>query len=86
MSERKFTLGEVIKAVEEGRVIEAFGAGTAAIVAPVKGFAFEGKEYDIPLGGKGGKAGALTERLSETLMGIQYGRIPHPWSIIVPEK
>ena len=86
VSERKYTLGELIQASQEGRLIEAFGAGTAAIVAPVKGFAFEGKEYDVPLSGKGGKAGALAERLTETLMGIQYGRIPHPWSVIVPEK
>ena len=86
VSERKYTLGEMMHAVEEGRMIEAFGAGTAAIVAPVKGFHFEGKDYDIPLGGKGGKAGELAERLTDTLMGIQYGRIPHTWSFIVPEK
>jgi len=86
VSERKFTLDEMIKAVQDGRMVEAFGAGTAAIVSPVKAFAFEGREYAVPLAGKDGKAGKLTERLSETLMGIQYGRIPHPWSVIVPEK
>ena len=86
VSERHFVLADVIRAVEEGRMIEAFGAGTAAIVSPVSGFAFEGKEYEIPLDGKEGKAGKLTERLSEMLMGIQYGRIPHVWSKIVPEK
>jgi branched-chain amino acid aminotransferase len=86
VSERHYTVHDLIRAVEEGRMVEAFGAGTAAIVAPVKAFAFQGKEYPVPLSGRDGKAGKLTERLSETLMGIQYGRIPHPWSVIVAEK
>ncbi len=30
-------------------MIEAFGAGTAAVVAPVKAVAFGEKEYAIPL-------------------------------------
>jgi branched-chain amino acid aminotransferase len=82
--ERPYNLGEVISAVEEGRMIESFGAGTAAIVSPVKGFHYEGKDYEIPL--KLGKAGELTQRLSDTIMGIQYGKIPHKWSTVIPEK
>jgi hypothetical protein len=31
---------EVIKAIEEERLIEAFGAGTAVIVSPIEGFWF----------------------------------------------
>jgi branched-chain amino acid aminotransferase len=86
--ERHYTLKEVIAAVEEGRMIEAFGAGTAAIVAPVKGFHFQGKEYDIPLdkSNAAAKAGKLTQRVSDTILGIQYGRIPHEWSVVVPDK
>lgn len=86
--ERPYSLKEVIAAVEEGRMIEAFGAGTAAIVSPVKGFHFDGKEFDIPLdkNDPSAKAGALTKRISDTIMGIQYGKIPHEWSVVVPEK
>lgn len=88
VSERAYNLKEVIAAVEEGRMIEAFGAGTAAIVSPVKGFHFDGKDYDIPLDKENpaAKAGKLTQRISDTIMGIQYGRIPHQWSVVVPEK
>jgi hypothetical protein len=32
---RPFKIQEVIKGVKEGRVYEAFGAGTAAIVSPI---------------------------------------------------
>jgi len=86
--ERPYNLKEVIAAINEGRMIEAFGAGTAAIVSPVKGFHFEGTDFDIPLDAADpkAKAGKLTQRISDTIMGIQYGRIPHEWSVVVPEK
>ena len=35
---RNFKIQEMIKAVNEGRMLEAFGAGTAAIVSPVQSF------------------------------------------------
>lgn len=86
--ERPYTLGEVIDAVKEKRIIEAFGAGTAAIVSPVKGFHFEGTDYDIPLdrADPAAKAGKLTQRISDTIMGIQYGRIDSEWSVVVEDK
>jgi len=61
--EREYTLDEVMKAVEENRMIEAFGAGTAAIVSPVNGFHWMGKDYEIPLdkSNPAAKAGEFTE-------------------------
>ena len=88
--ERAYNLKEVMLAIKEKRMIEAFGAGTAAIVSPVKGFHFDGADYDIPLDFEGtnpsAKAGKLTQRISDHIMGIQYGKIPHKWSVVVPEK
>lgn len=89
VTERKYTLHEVIAACNEGRMIEAFGAGTAAIVAPVNGFKFGDKEYAIPLDASNpqAKIGKLTLRLADTIMGIQYGRVSHnDWSVLVQEK
>lgn len=85
VTERTYTIHEVISAIEEGRMIESFGAGTAAVVSPVKGFHFKGKDYQIPLDPSQPKeqAGPLTRRFSETIMGIQYGRIPHEWSEVI---
>jgi hypothetical protein len=34
---------QVIEALKEGRVIEAFGAGTAAVVSPIKCIHYRGK-------------------------------------------
>jgi len=83
--ERKFTLDEVLTAIKEGRLIEAFGAGTAAIVAPVNGISWKDKDYPVPLSKEDpkAKAGILTQRLLDTILGIQYGKIPHKWSTII---
>ena len=46
---RNFKIQEMVKAVNEGRMIEAFGAGTAAIVSPVQSFNYSGETYKIPI-------------------------------------
>jgi len=83
--EEHYTITEVINAVKEGRMIEAFGAGTAAIVSPVEAVGFEGVDYAIPLSPTNPeqKAGDLTKKFADTLMDIQYGDVPHEWSVVV---
>lgn len=85
--ERKYTLKEVLAAVKDNRLIEAFGSGTAAIVSPVCAIRYGETEYKIPLDKEdpAAKAGRLTQRVMDTIMGIQYGRIEHDWSVVVPE-
>ena len=75
--ERSITMPEVRNAALEGRLIEAFGAGTAAVVTPISHIEYEGKDVEIPA------TGDLTKRLFSDLMGIQYGRIEGPdgWSV-----
>jgi branched-chain amino acid aminotransferase len=48
--------------VKEKRVYEAFGAGTAAVVCPVKSFNYMGETFDIPIDENKG-AGKLTQRV-----------------------
>ena len=50
---------QLVKATQENRVYEAFGAGTAAVVSPVKSFNYDGNTYDIPIDEVAG-AGKLT--------------------------
>ncbi len=50
-----------MKAVDEGRIYEAFGAGTAAIVSPVQSFSYDDRIYKIPIEEDKG-AGKLTQR------------------------
>jgi branched-chain amino acid aminotransferase len=83
--ERKYTLAEIIEAISEDRLLEAFGSGTAAIVSPVKGIIFNGKEYQIPLDHNNPKeqSGKLTRHLFHRLLRIQYGEEDHQWSKII---
>jgi len=79
VSERTFAMKEFVTAHKEGRILEAFGSGTAAIVSPVKRIGYEGADYDIPCGDKG-TAGPLTQRFVDVIMKIQYGEVEHKWS------
>ncbi len=86
VSERKITMSEVVKALEENRLLEMFGAGTACVVSPIKGIHYRGRDLDVPLDPKdpSSNAGPVTKRFADILLGIQYGEIPHEWSVIVP--
>jgi len=88
VTERPFTMKEVARACDEGRLLESFGAGTAAIISPVKLINYKGKDYKIPLDPKNpnDSAGPLAKKLFKSITDIQYGRVSHPWSIVVPEK
>lgn len=77
VEERALSIDEILEGAQNGRLTEAFGTGTAAVVSPVGQFTYQGK--DIQLGN--GKAGELTMKLYDTLTGIQYGRLEdsHHW-------
>ncbi|KAI0394077.1 branched-chain amino acid aminotransferase [Xylariaceae sp. FL0594] len=83
--ERKYTIDEVIQAAAEGRLVEAFAAGTAFFVCPVSLIHHRGRDIQIPMG-KGGDGAPLTLRLKNWLVDIKYGREQHPWAVIVPEE
>eukprot|EP00727_Mastigamoeba_balamuthi_P010901 m51a1_g6433 putative branched-chain amino acid aminotransferase (372) ;mRNA; r:362474-364190 len=85
VSERTYTIDQVIKALKENRVLEAFGTGTAAVISPVCAIAYEGQEYHIPVDTSDPKSqiGPLAKKLYESLAAIQYGEVDHPWTITV---
>lgn len=85
VSERVFSMGQLYRAVRAGRVREAFGAGTAAVVSPIAKIHWDGKDLDIPVEEALG-AGPVTHRVWNEITDIQYGRTPHPWSVVVERK
>lgn len=48
VEERKVSVEEVITAIKEGRLTEAFGAGTAATIAQIELIAYDGVDYELP--------------------------------------
>ncbi len=79
--QRKIAIDEVIAAIEQGRLTEAFGTGTAAVISPVGELGFKEKNYSIA----DGTPGLLSQRLYEELRGIQTGRKDDPfgWTVRV---
>ena len=79
VEERKVAIKEIFDDAANGTLEEAFGTGTAAVVSPVKSLCMDGQEITIG----DGSIGALTQKLYDTLTGIQYGRLPDPHDWII---
>ena len=72
VSERPYTIDEVIAASKNGTLREAFGTGTAAIISPIGEIVHQDTKIVI----NGGKTGPLSQRLFDEITGIQYGTRP----------
>jgi branched-chain amino acid aminotransferase len=75
VSERKFTIDEVIAAQKSGLLQEVFGSGTAAIISPVKCIHYRGVDYQVA----DGKIGPISQKLYDTILALQYGYEPDPF-------
>ena len=47
--ERKVSVQEILQALKNGSLTEAFGAGTAAVVAPIGTIGIDGELYELPV-------------------------------------
>lgn len=72
VEERRIAIDEVIEGSRDGSLLEAFGAGTAAVVAPVGRIGYRGEDYLI----NAGDCGPLTRELYQAVTAIQYGETP----------
>ena len=75
VSERYVSIDEVVEAAQNGRLKEAFGTGTAAVISPVGQITYKGKDYVIA----GGKMGELSQKLYNEIVALQYGEKPDPY-------
>lgn len=80
VQERLLSVDELLKALQDGSLEEAWGCGTAAVVSPIGKLAFGDKEYVVG----GGKIGEVTQWLYDTLTGIQWGKIEDPFGWVYP--
>ncbi len=81
--ERRFVMDDIISAYKDGRLVEAFGAGTAFFIAPVALIHFRGKEIHVPTAE--GESGVYTRTIKKWLWDIMYGNESHEWGIVVDE-
>ena len=82
VEERKLALSEIIEANKAGKLDEAFGTGTAAVISPIGTLNSDGEIIEI----NGGRIGPVARRLYDTIIGIQYGKIEdrHNWTLELP--
>ena len=78
VSERLISVDELILALKEGRLEEAWGTGTAAVVSPIGKLMYQDVEYEI----NDQKIGAVTQQLYDILTGIQWGKVEDPYGWI----
>lgn len=81
VAERRVSSREIVAAIQENRLTEAFGVGTAATVATIATIGHDGHDYDLP---------ALTDsafarRVGAALEAIRTGNAadPHGWMVAV---
>ncbi len=79
--ERPITVDEVFAAHAGGALQEAFGIGTAAVIAPIAAIGYRGNEAQIETG----KADGIAKKLHTKLVAIQTGKEPdtHDWLLTV---
>ncbi len=81
VEERKLSVDEVAEAYKNGKLDEAFGTGTAAVISPIGLLNNGGDIMTI----NGGKIGAIAQKLYDTLTDIQWGKSADPfgWTLKV---
>lgn len=72
VSERRIAIQEVADAYDAGKLDEVFGTGTAAVISPVGHLKWGDKVMEI----NGNKIGNISQRLYDTMTGMQYGKLP----------
>jgi len=80
VEERKVSIDELIEAHKNGKLNEAFGTGTAAVISPVGELFDEGNKMII----NDGKIGPISQKLYDTITGIQWGKLEDTLSWTLP--
>ncbi len=81
VEERRVSIAEIIEGAKNGKLTDAFGAGTAATLAPVGSISHEGEEYFL----SDPQTREFSQKMLKALNAIRYGDAPdvHGWNYMV---
>ena len=81
VEERRVSVEELVAAARNGSLEECWGSGTAAVISPVGTLRYENDVMEI----SGGGIGPVSQRLYDTVTGIQTGKLEdaHGWTVEV---
>lgn len=80
VSERRLSVDELGEALKAGKLEEAWGTGTAAVVSPIGELCYKGEKFTI----NNFEIGPVTKHLYDELTGIQWGRVEDRFGWIIP--
>ena len=81
VEERRISVDELLQAQKDGKLEECFGTGTAAVISPVGKLRY--KDDVMVIGG--GKIGPVSQKIYDTVTGIQLGKLEDKfgWRVVV---
>ena len=81
VEERRISVDELLQAQKEGKLEECFGTGTAAVISPVGKLRY--KDEVMTIGEN--KIGPVSQKLYDTVTGIQLGKLEDKfgWRVVV---
>lgn len=81
VTEKKFTIQDIYDAHAAGKLEEVFATGTAAVISPVGELCWKDKPIVI----NNNEIGSVSQKLYDTIVNIQTGKIPDPfgWTVEV---
>ncbi len=83
VSERRLSIDELVEAHRAGKLEEAWGTGTAAVISPIG----ELKYGELVMPVNNGEIGKVSQMLYDTLTGIQWGTVKDEfgWTVKIDE-
>ena len=83
VEERLISIDELVEAAENGKLEEAWGTGTAAVISPIGELCYKDVKYTI----NDFKIGPTAQKLYDELTGLQWGDKPDPfgWTKVIGE-
>lgn len=83
VEERLISIDELVEAAETGKLEEAWGTGTAAVISPIGELCYKDVKYTI----NDFKIGPTAQKLYDELTGLQWGDKPDPfgWTKVIGE-
>ena len=81
VEEKRISIDEIFEAHKDGKLEEVFGTGTAAVISPVGQLRWENHIMQIQDGG----IGEISQKLYDTITGIQVGKLEdvNHWTVEV---
>ncbi len=83
VEERLLSVDELIEAAKTGKLEEAWGTGTAAVISPIGELCYQNVKYTV----NDFKIGSTAQKLYDELTGLQWGDKPDPfgWTKVLGE-